>query len=438
MLWKQARRSGQQSAINKLHNEIWSLEGRCAKLCEGILSQQWRSISELQSILQTLEPTIIDQQAARWRLDVLKPTKEPDKLPKLPKNKNKKPRLIQPIKDADESDETLTSESESGQPGLSVEEQRSQSNVHRVHYQEPIVILDDEPEVNNNGLGMPGTIGLQVESSRSIGNLAAHQGPVTGFSTGKVDNGALVSSLNLELITDTCQDDNGLHSMKRKDSEDQDQSRAKRPKQHIEVIELSDNDDNDNQVSTQELQPVDNISDNNGSRDLDTEFGGRHANRRITEDDWRRVCKMFQCPVSSLKPPGFDIEIAAYQLHAIWWMLTQQPVRDIQGGCLADAMGLGKTIEVLSTFATFAMIKANYEEVLSFWKDGVVTEGRQHLPRKQTKSHKRCPSQSELPYPTECTCIRSGDTYKIATRMPSLPTLYNDPGDVPDLSLIKT
>ncbi|KAI0812982.1 hypothetical protein GGR55DRAFT_687866 [Xylaria sp. FL0064] len=104
-------------------------------------------------------------------------------------------------------------------------------------------------------------------------------------------------------------------------------------------------------------------------------------------------------------------------------MLTQQPVRGIQGGCLGDAMGLGKTIEVLSTFAIFAMIKANHEEVLSFWKDGVATEGRQYLPRKQTESHERCPSQSGSPYPTECICIKSGDTYKIATRMPSLPTI---------------
>ncbi|KAI1158981.1 hypothetical protein F5B18DRAFT_664818 [Nemania serpens] len=105
-------------------------------------------------------------------------------------------------------------------------------------------------------------------------------------------------------------------------------------------------------------------------------------------------------------------------------MLTQQPIRGIQGGCLGDAMGLGKTIEVLSTFATFAMIKANHEEVLCFWKDGVAMEGRQHLPRRQqTECHDRCPSQSGSPYPTECTCVRSGDTHKIATRMPSLPTI---------------
>ncbi|KAK5633490.1 hypothetical protein RRF57_009204 [Xylaria bambusicola] len=89
MLWKQARRYGQQSAINEAHNEIRSLEERCARLCEGILSQQWHSISELQIILQTLEPTIMDQQAARWRLDVLKSTKEPNELPELPENENK-------------------------------------------------------------------------------------------------------------------------------------------------------------------------------------------------------------------------------------------------------------------------------------------------------------------------------------------------------------
>ncbi|KAI1182077.1 hypothetical protein F5B17DRAFT_436031 [Nemania serpens] len=116
----------------------------------------------------------------------------------------------------------------------------------------------------------------------------------------------------------------------RKNEDDHDQSRAKRP--NIEIIELSD-DDSDDIQSTQQL-----------------------------------VCKMFQCPAltTSLKPPGFGIEIASYQLHAIWWMPTQQPDCGIQGGCLGDAMGLGKTIEVLSSFATFAMIKANREEVLSY------------------------------------------------------------------------
>ncbi|RYP29508.1 hypothetical protein DL767_006698 [Monosporascus sp. MG133] len=98
-------------------------------------------------------------------------------------------------------------------------------------------------------------------------------------------------------------------------------------------------------------------------------------------------------------------------------------LRKVQGGCLGDVMGLGKTAEVISTFAVFAMVKANHEEVSRFWKDGTITEGRRHLPETQTKEDKRCPSQKRSPYPTVCTCVKSGDSYKIATRMPTLPTV---------------
>ncbi|KAI0203071.1 hypothetical protein F4808DRAFT_449388 [Astrocystis sublimbata] len=104
-------------------------------------------------------------------------------------------------------------------------------------------------------------------------------------------------------------------------------------------------------------------------------------------------------------------------------MLTQCPVRGIQGGCLGDAMGLGKTIEVLSTFAIFAMIKASHKEVLSFWENEAIAGGRQHLPRHQAKGDDRCPSQQVSPYPTECTCVKSGEPYKITRRMPALPTI---------------
>ncbi|KAI3328242.1 hypothetical protein F4824DRAFT_500966 [Ustulina deusta] len=404
MLWKHARRHGQQGAINKIHDEIRLLEGRRAKLREGILSQQWRSVSELQAIVQALEPTIVEEQAARWRLGVLRSIKEPDELPKMPENTKTKLRPVQPTKD-EEDGETLTSESECGQDGSGIEGLNGRLNAHhRVQYQQPIVILDDKPEVHEKGLAMSGHTSFQAESTRSIGNLAAHQGLATGFSTGGKDNGALVSSPKFEPITDTCQDDHGLHSIERMDEEDHGQCRVKRRKltQEMEEIEPPDGNDKPN-----------------------IEFGGRHANRHITEDEWTSVCKMFQCPttITSLKPRGFDIEIAPYQLHAIWWMLTQQPVRDIQGGCLGDAMGLGKTVEVLSTFATFAMIKANHEEVVEFWEHGVVRDGRRHLPQEQTKDHDHCPSQLESPYPTECTCVQSGDTYEIATGMPSLPTI---------------
>ncbi|KAI1181380.1 hypothetical protein F5B17DRAFT_445021 [Nemania serpens] len=179
--------------------------------------------------------------------------------------------------------------------------------------------------------------------------------------------------------------------MKRKNKEDHHQSRAKRQElthQGLEVIELSDSDPHENDQSpAEELEPADSLSDDHGNRESDNEFGGRYANRHISEEDWKR-----------------------------------QPLRDIQGGCLGDAMGLGKTIEVLCTFAMFAMIKANHAEVVSFWGGGVVGEGRRHLPREQAEGD-RCPSQQTSPYPTECTCVRSGDPYEIARRMPSLPTI---------------
>ncbi|KAI0144506.1 hypothetical protein GGR57DRAFT_332941 [Xylariaceae sp. FL1272] len=183
------------------------------------------------------------------------------------------------------------------------------------------------------------------------------------------------------------------------------------------------------QIHNQRLETP--VSDNHNGCGMDSDFGGQYANRHITEEECKRVCKMFQCPESTtkLKPPGFGIEIPAYQLHGIWWMLTQQPLRDIEGRCLRDAMGLGKTAEVLSTFAIFAMIKANRAEVVSFLKDGAVTDGRQHLPRKQTGFSLQCPSQTMSPYPTECTCVKNGDPTKL--RDACLPYLQSASSPLP-------
>lgn len=193
----------------------------------------------------------------------------------------------------------------------------------------------------------------------------------------------------------------------------------------LEAIEPSS--DVNNEKRPNELaQRGGSVDDEDASENVANDgFGGRHANRYIDDYDWKRLCHLFQCPESTtkLKPPGFHMELPAYQLHAIWWMLTQQPLRGIQGGCLGDAMGLGKTIEVISTYVMFAMIKANHEEVRRFWKDGSIAEGRRHLAEKQTGEDSQCPSQKTSPYPTLCTCIKSGDAYKIAVNMPALPII---------------
>ncbi|KAI1319046.1 hypothetical protein F5Y16DRAFT_406117 [Xylariaceae sp. FL0255] len=118
---------------------------------------------------------------------------------------------------------------------------------------------------------------------------------------------------------------------KRKNEEAHSQPGAKRLKP-TEVIEISDDelnndDDHDHQTSNGRPEPEDTVSDNQYSHMMNSDFGGQYA--------------------KSHHRGRVEEKIAAYQLHAIWWMLTQQPLRDIQGGCLGDAMGLGKTIEVL-------------------------------------------------------------------------------------------
>ncbi|KAI0201881.1 hypothetical protein F4808DRAFT_459637 [Astrocystis sublimbata] len=118
---------------------------------------------------------------------------------------------------------------------------------------------------------------------------------------------------------------------KRKNEETQCQPGAKRPKL-AEVIEISDDEPyNINQTSNEQPEPENAVPDSQDDRGTDSEFGGEYANRHITEEEWKSVCRMFHCPesTSKLKPPGLDIKIAAYQLHAVWWMLTQKPLRDI-------------------------------------------------------------------------------------------------------------
>lgn len=53
-------------------------------------------------------------------------------------------------------------------------------------------------------------------------------------------------------------------------------------------------------------------------------------------------------------------------------------------------------------------------------------DGRQHLPRDQRgpAGQDHCPSQHLSLYGLLCPCVKSGVTYQIATKLPSLPTLY--------------
>ncbi|KAI1439424.1 hypothetical protein F5Y02DRAFT_412234 [Annulohypoxylon stygium] len=212
---------------------------------------------------------------------------------------------------------------------------------------------------------------------------------------------------------------------------------AKRQK-HPEVIELSDDEspgkanyegdssDDPERATSSNHGLLDDDADEEGSRQQVEDIGGQFANCSISAEDWKSVCRMFQCPEDSAehRPAGFKLAISDYQLHAIWWKITQFPVRGVPGGCLGDEMGLGKTVEVLSTWIIFARIKVNYAEVLRYWKDGDAVDGRTHLPQHQQKeTDLTCPSQHNSPYGVLCPCVQSGETYLVATALPSLPTI---------------
>ncbi|KAI0120926.1 hypothetical protein F4776DRAFT_632419 [Hypoxylon sp. NC0597] len=179
-------------------------------------------------------------------------------------------------------------------------------------------------------------------------------------------------------------------------------------------------------AATNDTRPLEDDVDEESYLQQVEDISSRFALRSISAEDWKRVCRMFQCPEDSREytPVGFKLAISDYQLHAIWWQITQFPIRGVPGGCLGDEMGLGKTIEVLSVFVVFALIKMNYFEVLDYWVKGKMTDGRMHLPRlQQAATAVACPSQQRSPYGVLCPCVKSRDTYKIAWKLPSLPTI---------------
>ncbi|KAI1839784.1 hypothetical protein JX266_014003 [Neoarthrinium moseri] len=155
-------------------------------------------------------------------------------------------------------------------------------------------------------------------------------------------------------------------------------------------------------------------------------LAGRFANRGISDKDWASLCRLFQMDANAEahQPAGFRLALSSYQLHAVWWQLTQYPVRQVLGGCLGDEMGLGKSFEVIATFAIFATIKTSYQKVRRAWRRADLTaDGQEHLPEDQPATVTVCPSQHLSPYGLLCPCIKSGESYLIATRLPSLPIL---------------
>lgn len=250
--------------------------------------------------------------------------------------------------------------------------------------------------------------------------------------------GAAEKSLTYMPAASTPSNNADSPAKKRKPSDGHSQSYPSSKRPRPEVIELSDDDDEPTQRGASmadegisehnmsgTLAGLDDDSDDVHWRQVE-DIGGHFANRSISTKDWKSLCRMFQCreDVEEHKPVGFKMALSDYQLHGIWWMITQYPIRGVPGGCLGDEMGLGKTVEVLSVFVLFALIKTSYAEVEKYWREGKTIDGRRHLPEDQENMPDAiCPSQHLLPSGLLCPCVKSGDTYSIATKLPSLPTI---------------
>ncbi|KAI1839573.1 hypothetical protein JX266_014216 [Neoarthrinium moseri] len=133
----------------------------------------------------------------------------------------------------------------------------------------------------------------------------------------------------------------------------------------------------------------------------------------------RRGAPAGRVQARALELPAARRLVAAYAVPC-----AAGPRRQVPGGCLGDEMGLGKSFEVIATFAIFATIKTSYQKVRRAWRRADLTaNGQEHLPEDQPATVTVCPSQHLCPYSLLCLCVKSGESYLIATRLPSLPIL---------------
>ncbi|KAI1839675.1 hypothetical protein JX266_014113 [Neoarthrinium moseri] len=191
------------------------------------------------------------------------------------------------------------------------------------------------------------------------------------------------------------------------------------------VIDLTGDSDEEAPPPLASTEPKDSAPDDTETSQAEA-LAGRFANRGISDKDWASLCRLFQMDANAEahQPAWFRLALSSYQLHAVWWQLTQYPVRQVPGGCLGDEMGLGKSFEVIATFAIFATIKTSYQKVRRAWRRADLTaDGQEHLPEDQPATVTVCPSQHLSPYGLLCPCVKSGESYLIATRLPFLPIL---------------
>jgi hypothetical protein len=107
---------------------------------------------------------------------------------------------------------------------------------------------------------------------------------------------------------------------------------------------------------------------------------------------------------------GMNLSLFDYQLMGVYTLLVQL-TRDCHGGFLADACGLGKTIEMFAVIAVATTLRRLFVEYVAESRAG---KSKNHITQ-VTRRKSRCPSETR--YGLSCPC-RSQVALEIARRLP--------------------
>ncbi|KAI2628634.1 hypothetical protein GGR54DRAFT_651478 [Hypoxylon sp. NC1633] len=190
-----------------------------------------------------------------------------------------------------------------------------------------------------------------------------------------------------------------------------------------------DNDEAEEGQTLLDIHDEDSVDSGNGIID-----GIKFDFANISDTTWGAVCRFFNCSTDTeeWRGAGFKFSLKNYQMHAVWFILTQA-TRGIPAALVGDDVGLGKTIMTIATTRLHHFIQVDYQAALAEWNAQPPPRDmdRQHLPREPQHLNDVtlvCPSQRGDHI--QCSCVRSGDSYRVAFSIRPLPSIIVCPPDM--------
>lgn len=178
--WNIARRYGLKWALDMAQQNVDSLQKRIAKFRAEVNNQEWRNKADVKSSLGNFEPTVLDLQAAQWKLKVIKSLSEPRRVPNVTRKPVKKrverPR---PTVNGDEGDLLM---SESDDDFIVEEDEHGPAPLSPEVSSADEMVVDSEDGGVGNDLGVQGS---ELESARFV--TSGNPGSLTPTGDKKVE-----------------------------------------------------------------------------------------------------------------------------------------------------------------------------------------------------------------------------------------------------------